>query len=129
MTNTQPALNDSDTFAIIGAAMAVHRELGCGFLETVYRAAFSIELKDRGIPHTREVRLPIRYRDSLLPVTFRVDFVCYDDVLVELKALPTISSLEHAQAINYLKAAKRRRGLLINFGSKSLQYKRLVYDV
>jgi GxxExxY protein len=63
-----------------------------------------------------------------LPVWFRVDFVCYDDVLVELKALPTIGPLEHAQAINYLKAAKRRRGLLINFGAKSLQYKRLVFN-
>jgi GxxExxY protein len=121
-------LDDSDTYDIIGAAMAAHRELGCGFLESVYRAALAIELTERGIPHVRELRLPIRYREHLLPVTFRVDFVCYNSVLVEVKALPTIGPIEHAQAINYLKAAKRQRGLVINFGTTSLQYKRVVCD-
>jgi GxxExxY protein len=75
------------------------------------------------------VRLPIRYRDHLLPVSFHVDFICFDDVLVELTALPVIGPLEHAQAINYLRAAKRPRGLLINFGTTSLQHKRVVRSV
>jgi GxxExxY protein len=124
-TPTRPALDDEQTFQIIGAAMAVHSELGCGFLEPVYRAAFRIELDERGIPYQREVRLPIHYRERLLPVTYRVDFLCYGEVLVELKAHPAIGPREHAQAINYLKASKHERGLLINFGSTSLQFKRL----
>jgi GxxExxY protein len=77
----------------------------------------------------REVRLPVRYREHLLPVTFRIDFVCNDDVLVEVKALPALGAIEHAQAINYLKAAQRRRGLLLNFGATSVQHKRVVCDL
>lgn len=124
----RPPLEDQQTYDIIGAAMAVHRELGCGFLEQVYRAAFAIELKERGIPHVKELRLPIRYREHLLPVMYRVDFVCYDEILVEVKALPVIGPIEQAQAINYLKAARRVRGLSINFGATSLQHRRVVFD-
>ena len=123
---TRPALDDRATFDIIGAAMAVHGELGCGFVESVYCAAFAFELQDRGISFRREVRLPIEYRGRVLPVSFRVDFICHDDVLVEVKALHALGPIEHAQAINYLKAAKCRRGLVLNFGSTSLQFKRVV---
>ena len=121
----RPPLDDPETYKIIGAAMAVHRELGCGFLEAVYRAALRIELKECDIPVVAEVRLPIRYRDHLLPVTYRVDFICYGSVLVEVKALPMIGPIEQAQAINYLRAAQRTRGLLLNFGATSLQHKRV----
>ena len=119
-------LNDPQTYKIIGAAMAVHRELGCGFLEPVNRAAFTIELEHRGIPFIREARLPVRYRDRLLPVFYTVDFVCYGEILVELKALQSIGPVEEAQLINYLRVARRNRGLLLNFGAPSLQHKRIV---
>src|SRR3954453_18048351 len=120
---------DPQTYAIIGAAMAVHREPGCGFLEAVSREALTIELHDRGIPFIREARLRVAYRNRMLPVYYTVDFICYDDVLVELKALHAIGPLEVAQLINYLRIACRRRGLILNFGATSLQHKRLVVDL
>jgi GxxExxY protein len=125
----RPDFDDSQTYAIIGAGMAVHRELGCGFLEPVNREAFTIELAHRGIPFVREARLPVRYRNHLLPVFYRVDFICYGEILVELKALPSIGPVEQAQLINYLRAAHRKRGLLLNFGALSFQHKRIVLDL
>ena len=121
--------DDPHTYAIIGAAMAVHRELGCGFLEAVSREAFTIELEERGIPFVREARLPLRYRNRILPLSYTVDFICYGEILVELKALHAISSIEVAQLINYLRVAGRSRGLLLNFGTTSLEHKRLVLDL
>jgi len=121
--------DDQQTYKIIGAAMAVHRELGCGFLEAVSREALAIELQERGVPFIREARLPVRYREHLLPVFYTVDFICFDEVLVEVKALHAIGSIEVAQLINYLRIARRRRGLLLNFGATSLQHRRLVLDV
>ena len=119
-------LDDPQTYKIIGAAMAVHRELGCGFLEAVSREALTLELKERQIPFAREVRLQVRYRDQVLPVFYTVDFICYDDILVEIKALNAIGPMEEAQLINYLRVARRTRGLLLNFGALSLQHKRMV---
>jgi GxxExxY protein len=121
--------DDPQTYKIIGAAMAVHRALGCGFLEAVSREALTIELRERGIPFVREARLEVRYRDRILPLSYVVDFICYDEVLVELKALRAIGPIEEAQLINYLRVARRRRGLVLNFGSTSLQYQRLVVEV
>ena len=121
--------DDPQTYKIIGAAMAVHRELGCGFLESVSREALTIELHERGIPFIREARLQVRYRTHILPVCYVVDFICYGEVVVELKALRTIGPVEEAQLINYLRIARRRRGLLLNFGATSLQHKRFVVDV
>ena len=129
MRISRPAFNDPQTYQIIGAGMAVHRELGCGFLEPVHRAAFTIELEQRGIPFVREARLPVRYRDRLLPVFYRVDFICYDEILVELKALQSIGPVEEAQLINYLRVARRHRGLILNFGATSFQHKRIVLDL
>jgi GxxExxY protein len=119
---------DPETYAIIGAAMAVHTELGCGFLEAVYRAALPIEFERRGILYKNEVRLPIAYKGVLLPLGYRVDFVCASGVIVEVKALDALTNRETSQLLNYLKASGIRRGLLINFGAASLQYKRLVWD-
>ena len=117
---------DKETYAIIGAAMAVHRELGHGFLEAVYQEALEIELKERNIPHTREVLLPIYYRKHKLDTRYKSDFLCYGSIIVELKALSEISGNDDAQAINYLKATSHERALLLNFGAPSLQYKRLI---
>ena len=120
--------NDPRTYAIIGAAMAVHAELGCGFLECVYQEALAIELSIRDIPYRREVELPILYRGRRLKATYRADFLCYDTVIVELKALKRLSGAEISQVINYLKAAGLQTGLLFNFGTPSLEYKRFVHS-
>lgn len=117
---------DEETYAIIGAAMAVHRELGHGFLEKVYRLALPIEFARRGIVFRREVDLPIYYQQVRLDTVYTVDFICGSGVLVEVKAIDVLANRDTAQLLNYLKAASIRRGLL-NFGAESLQYKRLVW--
>ena len=117
---------DPQTYAIIGAAMEVHRQLGPGFLEAVYHEALVVELTLRGIPFGREVELPIMYRGKPLPCKYRADFLCFDEILVELKALDKLTGTERSQVINYLKATQLHRALLINFGDSSLVYERLV---
>ena len=106
--------------------MEVHRELGSGFLEAVYHAALAQELATRGIPQRREVDLPVFYKGQRLPCDYRADLVCFESVIVELKALAALTTVHEAQVINYLKATGQEVGLLINFGAASLQYKRLV---
>ena len=120
---------DPETYAIIGAAMAVHGELGNGFLEAVYQEALQREFQSRNIPFERETRLPVYYRGKVLNTHYQSDFVCFGLVIVELKALQQISGNEEAQLINYLKAGRLNRGLLINFGAKRLQYKRFAYNL
>jgi GxxExxY protein len=115
---------DRHTYAIIGAAMEVHRQLGAGFLEPVYQEALAVEFDARGIPNAREVELPIRYKGMVLGSRYRVDFVCFGGVLVELKALARLSPTEESQIINYLTASRLPKALLLNFGSASLQYRR-----
>ncbi len=114
-----------EAYAIIGAAMAVHRELGCGFLEKVYQEALAIEFKLRGIPFEREKHLTVSYKGHLLAQDYYADFVCYGKIIVELKAISELNSEHTAQVINYLNCAKVPLGLLINFGETSLVYKRL----
>jgi GxxExxY protein len=117
---------DEQTYAIIGAAMEVHRELGAGFLEAVYQDALAIELESRGIPFERERILPVHYKERLLPSVYRADFVCYGEIIVETKALDALAGIHEAQTINYLKATGYQRALLVNFGASSLQHKRLI---
>ena len=119
-TSPIPSIHPRDerTYAIIGAAQKVHRVLGCGFLERVYQEALAIELRRCGIPTAREVELPIDYEGERLACTYRVDFLCYDNVVVELKALSRTSGIEEAQVLNYLKAGGFEVGLLLNFGAK-----------
>jgi GxxExxY protein len=119
---------DSQTYAIIGAAMEVHTQLGHGFLEGVYQEALAIEFSLRPIPFEREAEISITYKGEPLTCKYRADFVCFGEVIVELKALSALTSVEEAQVLNYLKATGYQRALLINFGAPSLQTKRLVRD-
>jgi GxxExxY protein len=127
--NSVIATRDTQTHAIIGAAMAVHGELGHGFLEAVYQEALGLELAARNIPFQREATLPVHYRGKPLSCAYRADFLCYDDLVVELKAISKLTASDYAQIINYLKAARRSKALLLNFGAPSLEYKRFVLNL
>lgn len=105
--------------------MEVHHELGCGFLEAVYQEALSAELDLRGIPYLQQVELPVSYKQATLKCSYRTDFICFDSVIVEIKALSNLRGVDQAQLINYLKITGLEIGLLLNFGAVSLQYKRL----
>ena len=113
------------TGKIIGCAMKVHSELGNGFQEVIYQRALAIEMKDADISFRKEYEMPILYKEQQIG-TRRVDFLIEDIVSVELKALTELEDVHLAQAINYLEAYNLEVGLLINFGAKSLQYKRIV---
>ena len=120
-------MTDQRTYKIIGCAMEVHKELGCGFLEAVYQAALGEEFGIQEIPYKSQPVVEIFYKGEPLNKVYQPDFVCFDEVIVEIKALSCLTGLEESQLINYLKATGLKVGLLINFGSKSLEYKRLVY--
>lgn len=119
-------LYGEEAYKIIGAAMTVHRELGAGFLEEVYQEALEIELKERNIPHQREVLLPISYKGQLLLKQYKADFICFDKIIVELKAVSEINNIHKTQLFNYLKATNYKLGLLINFNVSSLSPIRIV---
>lgn len=120
---------DMQTYEIIGAAIRVHNLLGPGFLEPVYQEALEIEFEQKNIPYEREKFLPIIYNQRPLKTFYKVDFVCFGTIIVELKALQRLSGLEEAQVINYLKASQLNKALLLNFGARSLQHQRLVLNL
>lgn len=103
--------------------------LGSGFLESVYQEALEIEFQRNDIPYIREKPLPIHYRTRLLKTIYKADFLCFGSVIVELKAIQNLSGQEEAQVINYLKASGLQKAILLNFGAKSLQHKRLVLNL
>ena len=116
----------NEVFQIIGAAIDVHKELGCGFLEAVYQEALELEFKLRNIPYRRESKLNIYYKEQLLNKYYEADFICFDKIIIEIKALSGLTSEHESQLLNYLKATKLKVGLLVNFGTQSLEYKRMV---
>ncbi len=121
---TATEFNDS-TSKIIGCAMRVHSTLGNGFQEVIYQRALEIEMRLEGLSFQREMEMPIFYREQQIG-TRRVDFFVDNEIMVELKAIILLEDVHLAKAINYLEAYNMKTGLLINFGSKSLTFKRLL---
>ncbi|MFA5817466.1 MAG: GxxExxY protein [Bacteroidales bacterium] len=115
-----------ECYSIIGAAMEVHKTLGSGFLEPVYQEALKLEFDENGIPWSKEVVLDIIYKGRILDKKYLADFICFGEIIVELKACEALIPEHVAQVINYLKATNKELGLLINFGASSLQYKRII---
>ena len=115
-----------ESYNIIRACISVHKELGCGFLEAVYQEALAIEFRNYGIPFNQEMSLDIYFRNIKLNKKYIADFICYDKIILELKAISKITTEHEAQVLNYLKATGLKLGILINFGQISLTYKRLV---
>ena len=119
-------LYKDECYKIIGACINVHKELGPGFLEAVYQESLALEFFEQRIPFEKEKDIRIFYKDKLLDKYYKADFLCFEKIIVELKALSELSNEHISQLINYLKATKLRVGLLVNFGSSSLIYKRLI---
>lgn len=117
----------NEVYAIIGAAMEVHRVLGRGFLEAVYQEAMCLELSERSIPYVPQMELEVHYKHHQLKKYYIADFVAFEKIIVEIKAINQLSSLEESQLLNYLKATGFEVGVLINFGADSLEWKRMVY--
>lgn len=116
-----------ESYNIIGAAFHVYNQLGFGFLEAVYQECLELEFIKRGIPYDREKELKINYDRIELRQTYKADFVCYGEIIVELKAVSMLDSSHRAQVYNYLHATGYRLGLLLNFGSDSeLERERIV---
>ena len=118
---------DTLTYAILGAAFEVHRELGSGFLEAVYHEALVREFGLRNIRFEREVPLPVRYKGECLKTAYRADFICFDCIVLEIKAKAEMGNVEKAQIIHYIKATGLKKGLLLNFGCNSLEHRRFVF--
>lgn len=121
-----PLVYKEESYKIIGACMEVHKTLGCGFLEAVYQEALAIEFSKQEIPFEQEVKLKIEYKGITLKKEYVADFICYDSIIIETKAANQFTGEHIAQTLNYLKATDFKLGLLVNFGSSSLQYKRVV---
>ena len=113
------------SYAVVGAAMEVHRALGAGFLESVYQAALAYELRLRNIPFEEQVRLPVYYKGQLVG-EYIADFVIDSKIILEIKAITELSDVHRAQAINYLAVTGFELALLLNFGAPKLQQERLV---
>jgi len=113
-----------EVYRIVGAAMNVSNTLGAGFLEAVYQEALEIEFQDNNIPFEPQKRINISYKNRTLNQDYIADFLCFCSIIVEIKAIKRITEIEEAQLLNYLKATKLQLGLLVNFGSKKLEWKR-----
>lgn len=123
--NEANLLFKEESYQNIGAAMEVHRELGCGFVEPIYQEALEKEFILRMIPYEREKELTVNYKGDILTKTFRADFICYNKIILELKAVKEFSDEHYAQIYNYLRASRMDLGLLINFGTVSIEFQRV----
>ena len=118
-------LYEEETGQIIKACMSVFNELGNGFLEAVYQEALAIEFENMEIPFTKEAKIEIYYKGKKLEKEYFADFICYDNIIVELKCVSKLVNAHKAQVINYLHGTKKAVGLLVNFGASSLKWERL----
>mgnify|MGYP006435436507 CR=1 FL=1 len=119
-------LFEDETYSIIGICMTVHKNLGNGFLESVYQEVLAKEFAKEKIPFEKEKKLNLFYQGEKLDKYFKADFLCYDKVIVEIKSVTFFNKTMESQVINYLKATNKQVGLLINFGEKSLKWKRFI---
>ena len=117
-----------ESYAIMGACFKVHNEKGCGFTEPIYQECLEIELRHLGIPFVAQPEMKLSYRGQTLQHTFRPDFVCYDKIILEIKALSNLIDDHRAQVLNYLNASGFQLGLLVNFGTHpKLQSERIPF--
>lgn len=115
-----------EVYNIVGAAINVHKELGPGFLEAVYQEALEIEFKIQEIPFVPQPKIQIFYRDKPLKKYYEPDYLVYEKIVVEIKAMKSLGPLEEAQILNSVKCSKKDLGILINFGEISLKWKRFI---
>jgi len=116
-----------EVYEVAGAAMDVYFTMGTGFLEPVYQEALAIEMFRREIPFEREKPLDLYYKGNLLNKKYVADFICFDEIVLEIKVVPRLTNIEFAQLINYLKITRKRVGVLANFGARpKLEWKRIV---
>lgn len=126
MYSSDRYLYQNETYVLIGIAMEIHQILGKGFAEVVYKDAFEYELKQRGIPYTREKEYKVHYKDIILPHLFYADFVINDSIILELKSKSGIIDSHMAQVLNYLAISKLRVDLIVNFHESLLEKRRVV---
>ena len=119
-------LHKDESYNIIGICMNIHSNLGFGFLEAVYCEILEKEFIKNNIPYKREVKLDLFFNGEKLDKKYKADFVCYEDIILEIKSVSFLNETFKKQTLNYLKATNKKLGLLINFGEKSLKYKRII---
>jgi len=122
--NKRELIYKDEVYCIVGAAMNVSKELGSGFLEAVYQEALEMEFADCNMPFEPQKRISISYKNRMLKREYIADFLCYDKIIVEIKAIKSITGIEESQLLNYLKATKLPLGLIINFGHPKMEWKR-----
>jgi GxxExxY protein len=126
MDSSEKIVFKEESFKIIGACMKVHRTLGSGFLEAVYEEALEKEFKNKKIPFEKQIKLNVFYGDEKLKKYYKADFICYDKIILEIKSVGFMPQTFQMQLKNYLVATKMELGMLINFGTSSLTYKRIL---
>ncbi len=124
--NDQKLTFKEESFKIIGCCMEVHKALGKGFNEIVYKEALEIEFKRRNLFYSKEKKFQIMYKEALLSRYYIADFVIFDKIILEIKAIEALTNSEIKQTLNYLAVSNLRLGILVNFGSDTLTYKRII---
>ena len=115
-----------EAYSIIGICMEVHKILGKGHSEKVYGDALEYEFRKNNIPYSRESKFNIEYKEIVVPTYYFADFLVFDEIILEIKAIQELSKSEIKQTLNYLAASKNKLGILVNFGEDSLKYKRII---
>ena len=116
----------NENYTIVGLCMEVHRVLGPGLLEIVYKDALEIEFKINNIPYKREKEFIVNYKENILPHKFYADFVVYEDIILEVKSVKEVTNEHLSRTLNYMKLADTPVGIIVNFQNKSLTHKRLI---